>query len=258
MTVKDPTNTRQRIDYIDMPGGGVKAVLTISLPGGVVKRFETLVTPEDALAVQGQIAGVSAYPLDAGCGCGVRPGDVGWNPFKAIAKAAKAVASSKVFALAATGLALAAPLLGPIAPAALGAAAAMGIAGKLAKAGHAAAQGAKDVAKILTSDAANDARKLTSTAAGAAKLLAVANSKRLGAEKIAAAKPAAKQPKPKAAAKPKPAPKLGAVKAGSPATVDIVAAARAGRVRSNQKGVINPQQLMAAHQAGRVFWVMAS
>jgi hypothetical protein len=190
---------------------------------------------------------------------------VGASIFKKIGRLAKKVATSKVFALAAKGLALAAPLLGPIAPAALGAAAGLGVASKLAKAGVAAAHGAKSVADALTKAAHSDAVKLTKTPAGAAQLLAVANQKRLGAEKAAnkgpetpapraaaVKRPAARAPSPAPARAPSPAP----ARASSPApSSDVLALARAGRVRSNDGSSVSPSQLMAAHAQGRIYWV---
>jgi hypothetical protein len=252
MATADPTNTRQRIDYIDLPGGGVKAVLTISLPGGIVKRFEAVTDPSEMKEVSG------ALLRSVGCCMG---DEVGKSIFKKIGKGigkiAKGVASSKVFQLAAKGLALASPLLGPIAPFALGAAAAAGVASKLAKAGVAAAHGAHDVAKALTLSAHGDAVKLTSTPAGAARLLATANAKRLGAEKVAAGK---------STPAPKSKPNTSALPSSSTADIrcaqlrgtteaDLLAAAKSGRVRSNQAGTATPSQLLAAHKAGRIYWV---
>jgi hypothetical protein len=249
MATADPTNTRQRIDYIDLPGGGVKAVLTISLPGGIVKRFEAVTDPSEMKEVSG------ALLRSVGCCMG---DEVGKSIFKKIGKGigkiAKGVASSKVFQLAAKGLALASPLLGPIAPFALGAAAAAGVASKLAKAGVAAAHGAHDVAKALTLSAHADATKLTSTPAGAARLLATANAKRLGAEKVAAGKPA--QAKPNTSALPSSSTAdLRCAQLRGTTEADLLAAAKAGRVRSNQQGKASTSQLLAAHKAGRIYWV---
>jgi hypothetical protein len=244
----DPTNTRQRIDYVPMADGSVKAILTISFPGGIVKRFEAVTSPDEAKEVSGALSVVSGV---SGVGCCAGE-EVGISFFKRLGRIAKGVASSKVFAIAAKGLAIAAPLLGPIAPFALGAAATMGVASKLSKAGVAAAHGAHDVAKALTASAHGDAKKLTRTPAGAAALLAAANKKRLGAEKIASKgdtpAPAQKIPKAKASSSSSSAPPRG----GEP---DLLAAAAAGRVRSNRPGAINPKQLLAAHQEGRIYWV---
>jgi hypothetical protein len=134
-----------------------------------------------------------------------------------------------------------------VAPFALGAAAKMGVASKLSKAGVAAAHGAHDVAKALTRSAHADATKLTRTPAGAAALLHAANKKRLGAEKVASQGEPKNPRKPASSSSPA-APQKAAQN-------DLLAAAAAGRVRSNQQGAINTQQLLAAHQAGRIYWV---
>lgn len=249
------TDTRQRLDYETLPNGDVKAILTVTLPGGTVKRFEAITTKAEAEKVEGEIvAGEIALSPEALT-------VVGWNPFKAVAKIAKKVANSKVFKIASTALAVAAPLLGPIAPAALGAAAAMGVASKLAKAGVAAAKGAGKVAAAITKEAASDAAKLTKTPEGAAQLLAVANKRRLGGEQLAdkspgpASESAAAPPPPAARRKLRPA-AAPAAPTGAPMSSEaLLARARAGRVRSNQPGPINPDQLLIAHKAGRIFWV---
>jgi type IV secretory pathway TrbL component len=244
------TQTRQRLDFVDKPDGSVDAVLTISLPGGVQKRFTTNVHPSEAQAISGEIIGAEVL---------LRP-QVGFSfkgVFKSVGKLAKKVASSKVFALAASGLALAAPLLGPIAPAALGAAAGLGVAAKLAKAGVAAAHGAKAVADELTAAAASDAKRLTTTPAGAAALLAAANKKRLGAEKIANSARENVAPK-SAPARPSnaaPARCASATQFPPMSEGDLLARARAGRVRSNDGAAVSTSQLLAAHQQGRIFWV---
>jgi len=268
----DPS--RQRLDYETLPNGDVKAILTVTLPGGVVKRFESVTSAHEAEQVEGEIVGAELA---------LNPDRVeGWNPFKKVAKLAKKVASSKVFKLAATGLALAAPLLGPIAPAALGAAAAMGVASKLAKAGVAAAKGASKLSAALTVSAANDAKKLTTTPAGAAALLDAANKRRLGAEKLAdGPKPPAAPPAPRASAK-RPAvrpaaraaqavPAANLARASAPSAPaalpaprtapanlsgsDLLARARAGRVRSNNGQPVTDAELLRAHGQGRIYWV---
>jgi hypothetical protein len=266
-----PELTRQRIDYRDRPDGSVEAILTISLPGGTTKRFTSVVTRKELEAVEGEIVGAElalAGPDAVGFSFG--------KLIKGVSKVAKSVASSKVFKLASSGLALAAPLLGPIAPVALAAAAGMGVASKLSGAAAAAAKGASAVANALTQSAANDAKRLTKTPQGAASLLAAANAKRLGAERIAAKsapKPPPPKPKPKAAApkpKPKAAPKPPAPPAPPPppapralpapavimrSEADLLARARQGRVRSNVNQPVSDSQLLAAHRSGRVYWV---
>ena len=264
----DTDLVRQRIDYVDLPGGAVKAILTVSLPGGITKRFESITTKDEAAQVEGEIVGAELMLRG--------PDVVGFNLFKSVGKLAKKVANSKVFKLAAKGLALAAPLLGPIAPAALAASAGMGIASKLAHAGVAAAKGAQSLAREITASAAGDARKLTTTAAGAAQLLAAANAKRLGAERVAdkssapPARPAPPPPPRAAAPRPAPAPKAtpaprapDCAPCATPSTPsyppmsegDLLARARAGRVRSNSNQLVDPGALIQAHREGRIYWV---
>jgi hypothetical protein len=236
---------RERIDHIPRPNGDVLTVYTITFPGGVVKRFEALTTAAEAKEVSG---------LLIGC-CGNKA--VGLSIFKRVGRLAKHVANSKVFALAAKGLALAGPFLGPIAPFALGAAAGLAVATKLAKAGVAAAHGAVDAAKTLTASAHGDALKLSGgNPAKAAALLNTANNKRLAAEKVADKGEPKSAPAPRAA----PAAKVAPVDHRCPqlrgtTEADLLAAADLGRVKSNQQGAISRQQLLAAHDQGRIFWV---
>jgi hypothetical protein len=164
-----------------------------------------------------------------------------------------------VFKLAASGLALAAPLLGPIAPIALAASAGMGVASKLAKAGAAVAAGATEIANSLTSSAARDAARLTTNPTAAASLLADANRKRLGAERVAASVPDRNPAPCKPCAAAKTVTKIKTV-AVSPvfapmSEADLLARAKAGRVRSNTNQVVDERQLLAAHKAGRIYWV---
>lgn len=249
---------KQTLDYIEHPDGSLTAVLTVKFANGHTERFEQKVTPEDMEAVQGEYVG-GEYALGG-------DGEVGFGFLKKIAKgigkAVKAVASSKVFKLAATGLAVASPILGPLAPMALAASAGMGIASKLASGAAAAASGAKKLAAEITASAHIDAKALTKTAAGAASLMKAANAKRVAAENIPAKKaavkpkpkPAAARPKPKLVAAPKPAPKPAA--APQQTEAELLARARAGRVRSNEKGNVTDAQLLAAHRAGRIYWVV--
>jgi hypothetical protein len=137
----------------------------------------------------------------------------------------------------------------------------MGVAAKLSGAAAAAIKGATSVADALTKSAASDAARLTTTPQGAASLLAAANAKRLGAERIAAKAPPpraapfpvfprAQKPKPKAVARPAPKPAYAPRSEAA-----LLASARAGRVKSNVNQTVSDSQLLAAHRAGRVFWV---
>jgi hypothetical protein len=119
----------------------------------------------------------------------------------------------------------------------------------------AVAHGAHDVAKSLTLSAHADAVKLTSTPAGAARLLASANAKRLGAEKVAAGKPT---PAPKKNTNVLPSSSTAdhrCLQLGGTTEADLLNAAKAGRVRSNQPGTATSAQLLAAHKQGRIYWV---
>lgn len=236
--------TRQRIDYVPLPGGAVKAILTVTLPGGAVKRFEAVTTAHEAQSVEGVIV---AGELELAAHVGA------FRPFKAfrkVGKLAAKVASSKVFKLAASGLALAAPALGPLAPALLAAAGGMAVASKLASAGVAAAKGARSVAEAITKSAAADALRLTGTADGARQLLELANKRRLGAEKVAERTPE----RPAAAAPTRQKPAAAPSSPSSPSS-DLLTQARAGRVRSSSGAPVTPAELLRAHRAGRIYWV---
>jgi hypothetical protein len=286
------SDVKQHIEYRTLPDGTVEAVLTVSFPNGTKQQFAAKVDTDEIRRVEGAIIG--AELAIAGYGPEVAAlMEVGFNfgklikgVTKGVGKIAKAVATSKVFKLAATGLALAAPVLGPFAPAALAVSAGMGIASKLSSAGLAAARGAKNVAAAFTNAAQLDARRLGGTAANAAKLLASANDKRLKAEAIQDRAPA---PKPAARPVARPAPRPAPVRAAAPAprpapvrapapaparaparalpqpqfqpqpsapqSTDILAHARAGRVRSSDGSAVSPNELLNAHMTGRISWV---
>lgn len=236
--------SRQRIDYEELPDGSVKAILTVTLPGGRVERFSAQLHPNELSEVSG--IGMLFDPAH-------EVGNIFGDIVKGIGKVAKGavhvvkeVVGSKVMQVAAKGLAVIAPALGPLAPAALATSATLGIAGKLAKAGIASKHGAKSVAKVITDGAIKDAAKLTKTASGAAALLKQANKKRTALEKIAAKNKSKSKP----AAKSKPI-----VKPASGKPSNVIAAARAGRVRSNKGGKVSSAELLRASQSGRVFWV---
>lgn len=265
-TAAAPELPKQSIDYTEHPDGSITAKVTILFADGQKQEYVETVTQQELEAVAGEYVGAELAIIGP-------DGEVGFGFLKKIAKgiskAAKAVVTSKVFKVAATGLAIASPILGPLAPAALAASAGMGIAAKLAKAGAAAASGAKELAKQITASAHVDAKALTKTAAGAASLMQHANAKRTAAANVPTRKVVTKPtPKPQLrAAAPKVAPKAAparppAARPAAPAApaarseADLLARARAGRVRSNKPGNISDQQLLAAHRAGRIFWVV--
>jgi hypothetical protein len=102
---------RHRIDWHWLNNGMIEAVLTVTLPDGHEFRFRAQADPHEiaeALAAQHpQIGGFLG------------------KMWKGIKKVAKTVATSKVFKMAAGAMALIAPALGPLAPMALGAGAAL-------------------------------------------------------------------------------------------------------------------------------------
>lgn len=165
--------------------------------------------------------------------------------FDRAASGVKKIATSKVFLVAAAGLALAIPFAGPIVgPLLASAAAGMGVASKLIKAGEAAAKGAVATAKQLTSSAVADARRLTKTPEQASALLAIANGKRKAVERVVATVAAGKPEKPSP-----PQPKTNSA---------LLAAAAAGKLRSNVGGPVPAESLLAAADRGDVFWSPSS
>jgi hypothetical protein len=103
---------RQRIDYHWLPDKRIEAVLTVTLPDGHSFRFTAQADPHEIAAALAQL-----HPEIGGFSLG--------KLWKGVKKVAKGVATSKVFKMAGTALAMAAPALGPLAPMALGASAAM-------------------------------------------------------------------------------------------------------------------------------------
>jgi hypothetical protein len=268
-----PSNpdVKQHIEYKTAPDGTVSAVLTVTLPNGTKQVYEAKVDTDEMRKVEGAIIGAELQIAGYG------PEMVGFNfgklikgVTKGVGKLAKGIATSKVFKMAAAGLALAAPILGPFAPAVLAVSAGMGIASKLSSAGVAAARGAKNVAAAFTNAAQLDARRLGGTAENAAKLLNGANEKRLKAESIqtrSEAKPAPRPAPARAAARP-PARITQPAQPAQPAqptqlaarptsTADILTHARLGRVRSSDGAPVSPDQLLSAHRDGRIYWVQA-
>jgi hypothetical protein len=233
--------TKQRIDYQTHADGSVTATLTVSLPNGEIRRFAETLTPAELEGneVSGIFSGLGHFLKKAG---------------KAIGHVAKKLATSKVFMAAAAGLAAAVPFAGPaLAPALLAASGAIGVGGKLLHASVAAAHGAHDLAKKLTHSAITDAHVITKTPAQAQALLELANTKRMKAEAIASQSPAGAPP-PRLATRPTPPRPSSTQQARRPE--DVVAAAHAGRLRSNQGGDVTPAEVAAAHASGRVFWVV--
>lgn len=238
--------TRQRVDYRTLPNGHVQATLTVTLPGGLVRRFTTTVDPNQPVAgdevgsLFGSIGRFIKHPLKSA-----------GNIVKKVGKVAKAVATNKVFLLAASGLATAIPGAGPIVgPALLVASKTLGVAAKLGHARIAAKHGAHDLAKALTKEAIGDAHAISKNPADAARLLAVADQKSKNVERVTGMDTLPNAP-----------PVTGPIfsqqqpSARASSGADLLAAARAGRIRSNRPGTISEADLLNAHAQGRVFWV---
>jgi len=286
--------TRTRVDYRQTADGRWKAIVTVTLPQGVVRRFEATADPEDFEDAAPEVSGpiqmmkvvqnykrgkykskaefAAALKKAKKAGGGGLLSGVG-KAFKSlgkgvvsVAEVVKDVATSKAFLMAAGGLATAIPGLGPVVgPAAMAAAATMGTAGKLIAASRAAKSGSKAIAAALTKEASAGAAKLTKTPQGARALLELANKKRKGAEALAAGKKPSKAPsKPPAPSSRRLAPAPVPKRLPPPASTTpvrradgeaVLAAARAGKLRSNKPGPITPAALLEAHKAGRVFWL---
>ena len=141
---------RARCDYRWLPSGELEAILTLTLPAGNEMRFTAQCDPRPILAYvmanqQGEISGFSLKKL-----------------WKGVKKVAKGVVTSKVFKVASTALAFAAPVLGPLAPVALAGSAAMKASRALISA-----------KALVTAGRKSDAAKLVNYAAGIAKTTTV-------------------------------------------------------------------------------------
>lgn len=184
-----------------------------------------------------------------------------------IGDAVKDVASSKAFRWAAKGLALAAPVLGPLAPVALGASAAMGTASSLVAAHGAEAVGALKTAGDLVGLAKREAKALAPK--NASKLLRVANDKakratgrKPGKSRASKRRALARLQKRAAKNRARVQRKLKArvvkrlpAKSRPAKSAAVLAAAKRGRVKSTKGGRVTASQLLAAAKKGRVFVV---
>ena len=226
--------SKQRIDYSTGPNGETIATLTLTLSDGSVHRFSDSTDEEEldnlgaafasAEIEQNQISGVAMSEAEiAGMFSSIG------KAFKKVARRAAKVATSKVFKKAAMGLAVAAPFLGPLAPAALAVSGGMMVSSQLASAGLAAEAGANKAARKLGLSARRHAKKTAPR--NWRTLMNVGNRKR----KLAfahAAKSRQRQQRP-----------------------NLYQLARAGKIRSNRGGRITPNALRYAAQRGRIFWV---
>lgn len=242
--------SRQRLDFSIGPDGETIAVLTVSLSDGSVHRFSasTNQEEEDALAAtlatgERQLMRIEGCPEDEIAGMF----DFVGKAFKAIGGVAKDIVTSKVFKSAAKGLAAIAPVLGPLAPVALGVSGAMATTSSLVSAATAAKGGAKRSSKRLTQRAMADVAKRVTSKKARKAMLRVGNRKRKSAAKIAAK--VSRRERQRRAGRPTKARPLGKVPS-------VFAAARAGRLRSHKKGSVTGKQLRKAMKAGRVYWLV--
>jgi hypothetical protein len=261
--------SKQRLDYTSLPGGGQRARMTITLPNGKSFTFVEDVTPADVKKYATEIAGV-----EIGCAMARAPisgvevgnifGDIAkglGSGFKAIAKVAKKVVTSKVMQTAAKGLAMIAPALGPMAPAAIAVSGGIGVAGKLLASKTAQSVNAPLASQQLAASAVSDAKRLTKSPGGLAGLLKIASHKAANVGTLVN-KLVSKAPPPK--------PNLLGVRLNAPmsaaraavnrsfaAPSDMMQAARLGKLRSNSGGAVTPAQLTAAANLGRVFFLAA-
>jgi hypothetical protein len=291
--------SKQRLDYSDLPGGGQRARLTLTLPpspgypNGQTMVYVEEISAADVAKYATTIAGTEiGYAIGAGhVGYdGVEVGAIARQIVGAfdfgkltrgglgkagadVAKVAKKVVTSKVMQSAAKGLMTIAPTLGPLAPVAMGVGGGIGVAGQLLGAKTAQDLGAPLTAMALASGAVTNAGELTkSLGAGALpSLLRIANDKANAAGALSGAIPGLAKPRAGAplapsnvfsavrasVLAPRSAPRSAAAAAAPAPAGDVVAMARAGRVRSNLGGTVTPSQLQAAHRMGRVFFVAA-
>lgn len=164
-----------------------------------------------------------------------------------VGKVAKEVVTSKVFQAAAIGLVAAVPGLGAIAAPALAAAATLQTGAKLLKASGLAKRGEHEQARQATTDAVASARKASKTPEETKAIVDAANVKRKNVELLAAVgRPDRIAPRVRPSSS-----------SSARGPVDVLEAARAGKLRSNKGGEITSAELLAAHKAGRVFWVAA-
>jgi len=264
--------SRQRMDFSVGPRGETVATLTVSLGDGSVHRYRASTDDDelDQLAAAFGAAEVKSRSIAGHLSEDEISGifsSIG-KAFKSVVNVAKKVAASKVFKGAAKGLAMAAPALGPFAPAAMGVSGAMGVASKLATAAVAAEAGAKRAAKTLAKKARKLAKRLTRGKRRATRtLMSIANRKRKGAARLAGKrKRRGRRPKLEAMMKraikrkqrelrrEKKAKRQAAAR-GKVKRPSVLRAARAGRLRSNKPGKVRPSALRKAARRGRIFWV---
>lgn len=144
----------------------------------------------------------------------------------------KNIAATSVMEKASRGLALAAPKLGAHGALARGASAALQTSSRLASAEIAHKAGAPRAAAKIALRTFGEVSRAASSPAAARSLITAAKKTARNVASVAARKP-------------------------SPATkkADVVAIARAGRIRSTKGGKVSPAELQAAARAGRLFFI---
>lgn len=192
---------RYRLDYRWNRDGKLTAILTVALADGHLMRFTSSADPRE-------VAGAMGLHPEVGFGFLKKA-------WKGIKKITKKVATSGVFKVASTALAAAAPLLGPIAPAALAASAGMKATTALLAARQHSAAGNKDAAAKLV--------QYASTASNLGDKIQLKAAVKTVAPKLKAAakKPGAKLNRPKLLPK-----GVSFAKPAKPATVPLGAAVR--------------------------------
>lgn len=253
--------SRQRLDFSTGPKGETVATLTITLGNGSVHRYSASVDDEEyaaygaaisaAEARQARIEGVAEVEI-AGVFSSVA------SAFKKVYRGAQKVASSKVFKMAGKGLMIAAPAMGPFAPAAFAVAGGMQTASQLSDASLAAEAKAKRVARALTKGAKKGARKASGGSGRSfAAIMRYANRRRKGANRRAVMRSWGLDRwgrKISTGRKKKIVRRKKAVrrKKGTPSPVR---AAKRGTLRSNKPGGVTTGELKRAARLGRIFWV---
>ncbi len=253
MTTTDADISRQRIDYHVGPDGEQVAILSLTLQDGSEHRFSASVNQEEIDELAATYAAEEQKQMRIE-GHHTEEEIAGWLSFvgdavKAVGNIAKKVVTSKVFKAAAKGVALVAPVLGPLAPAALALSGGMAVASKLGNAAIAAEAGAKRVAKTLARGAVKEARKRAKTAKGRKALLAMGNRKRKSGFLLASRIPGVSlRRRPRGTAR-------RITRRKRPPSV--FAAAKSGRLKSLKMGNVTGKQLKRAMKSGRVFWIAA-
>lgn len=243
--------SRQRLDYSEGPNGETIAILTVTLQGGEVYRFKESVDDEEIDALAAGIAAAEARELRIS-GLATEEEIAGIfgsiaKAFKSVANIAKKVVTSKVFKKAGKALAAIAPALGPYAPAAMGISAGMQTASKLGAAANAASAGARQVSKKMVRSARRKAsRKVRGKRKPLRRLMSWANKTAKAGAKLAGRKKSRRRRRRKPTGRRR--------KTKRP---NILAAARAGKLRSNRKGDVSAGALRRAAKTGRVYWLAA-